>query len=38
MFQYAFQTYGHLLNEIKDILRSGDFERNEFFFENAHYR
>ena len=27
--QYAFQTYGHLLIEIKDILRSGEFDRTE---------
>ena len=29
--QYAFQTYGHLLNEIKDCLRSGEFNSQEFY-------
>ena len=27
--QYAFQTYGHLLNEIKEIMRSGHFDRDD---------
>ena len=27
--QYAFQTYGHLLIQIKDILRSGQFNESE---------
>ena len=27
--QYAFQTYGHLLTEIKNILRSGQFNQVE---------
>ena len=35
--QYAFQTYGHLLNEIKDILRSGEFNSQEFYGKMQHY-
>ena len=27
--QYAFQTYGHLLNEIKEIMRNGHFDRDD---------
>ena len=27
--QYAFQTYGHLLNEIKEITRNGHFDRDD---------
>ena len=27
--QYAFQSYGHLLNEIKEIMRNGHFDRDE---------
>ena len=27
--QYAYQTYGHLLTEIKNILRSGQFDKAE---------
>ena len=26
---YAFQTYGHLLNEIKEIMRNGHFDRDD---------
>ena len=35
--RYAFQTYGHLLNEIKDILRSGEFNSQEFYNKMQHY-
>ena len=35
--QYAFQTYGHLLNEIKDILRSCEFNLQEFYSKTQHY-
>ena len=31
--QYAFQTYGHLLNEIKDCLRSSEFNSQEFYIK-----
>ena len=27
--QYAFQTYGQLLNEIKEIMRNGHFDRDD---------
>ena len=27
--QYAFKTYGHLLNEIKEIMRNGHFDRDD---------
>ena len=27
--QYAFQSYGHLLNEKKEIMRNGHFDRDE---------
>ena len=29
--EYAFQAYGHLLNEIKDILRSVEFNSQELY-------
>ena len=32
-YNYAFQTYGHFLIKIKDILRSGDFKSMEFYVE-----
>ena len=32
-WQYAFQTYGHLLNEIKDCLRSDEFDSQEFYIK-----
>ena len=35
--RYAFQTYGHLLNEIKDILRSGEYNSQEFYNKMQHY-
>ena len=28
-----FQKYGHLLNEIKDCLRSGEFNSQEFYIK-----
>ena len=31
--QYAFQTYGHLMNEIKDILRSGQFDKDKLYIK-----
>ena len=34
--RYAFQTYGHVLIEIKDILRSGDFNSHDFYSKIQH--
>ena len=35
--QYAFQTYGHLMNEIKDALRSGEINLHELHVKMQHY-
>jgi len=31
--EYAYQTYAHLLNEVKDILRSGEFNNKELYIK-----
>ena len=35
-WRYAFQTYGYILNDIRDVLRSGEFNKQDFYCKMQH--